>query len=83
MQKIQEMSKNIYLKDKVFQSQKHLLPSGLKRLKEIQKGRFKKSPPKIHSNSRWSSSLIKELTSVANIQVHYADFPYLHYSITP
>jgi len=28
-------------------------------------------------------SLIHELTFVANIQVYFADFPYLHYSITP
>jgi len=27
--------------------------------------------------------LIKELTFLANIQVNLAEFPYLHYSITP
>jgi len=27
--------------------------------------------------------LIKELTFLANIQVYFAEFPYLHFSITP
>jgi hypothetical protein len=34
-------------------------------------------------NLKAAQFLIKELTFIANIQVYYAEFPYLHYSITP
>ena len=32
---------------------------------------------------KWPQLLIKELTFLPKIQVYLADFPYLHYSITP
>jgi len=34
-------------------------------------------------NHKETQFLIKELTFLANIQVYLAEFPYLHYSITP